>query len=123
MKLFFQIVAAAMLLLFLGVSEADCLTPNAGMSNAEKACCRQMAGQCDMNMAATHPCCRKIVQRHNVADLKDPAHFPASALSLQAAALPSGLSIDLSTRSFVFPERLRHPAHSPPKPSLVILRI
>jgi hypothetical protein len=52
MKFFYQFAAAVMLLLFFGVSGTDCLIPNAQMSAAEKACCRQMAGQCDMDMAA-----------------------------------------------------------------------
>jgi hypothetical protein len=123
MKLLYQIVAATMLLLLLGVSGADCLVPNAGMSDAEKACCRQMAGQCDMNAAAKHPCCRKIVQRHDVANLNEPSHFITPALSLQAAPLGSGLSLDVSMPSFVLPERLRHPPPDLPTPSVDILRV
>jgi hypothetical protein len=51
MKLIHQIVAATVLLLFLGVSGVDCLVPNARMRDAEKICCQQMAGQCDMTAA------------------------------------------------------------------------
>jgi hypothetical protein len=82
MKLW-QIVAAMMLFLLLGVSGADCLGPNAGMIDAEKACCRKMAGQCDMNAAAKHPCCRKIVERHDVDNLTEPSHFVAPVPSLR----------------------------------------
>ena len=74
MKPFYQFAAAVMLLLFFGVTGADCLVPNAQMSAAEKACCHQMAGQCDMDMAAKHPCCQKLVQRHDDADVNDLSH-------------------------------------------------
>lgn len=40
--LFHQIVGAVALLLFLGISGADCLVPNARMSDAEKISCQQM---------------------------------------------------------------------------------
>jgi hypothetical protein len=123
MKPFHQIVTAVMLLLFLAVSGPDCLVPNARMSDAEKACCRQMAGHCDMNMAAKHPCCQKVVQRHDDADLNNLSRFASSALSAQVATLPLGLSLDVSMQSFVLPERLWYPPHDPPIPSVEILRI
>jgi len=123
MKLLYQIVAATMLFLVLGVSGADCLAPNAKMSDAEKACCRKMAGQCDMNAAAKHPCCQKIVQRHDVANLNEPSHIINPALSLQVATLGSRFSLDVAMPSSVLPERLRHPPHDPPNPSVQILRV
>ena len=123
MKLFYQIVAATVLLLFLGVSGADCLVPNARMSAAEKLCCQQMAGQCDMSMAAKHPCCQKSVQRHDDADTNDLSHFAAPPLFSQVAILGSGLSFDLSVSLAVFPDLLGQPPHSPPVPSVEILRI
>src|ERR1700733_14173447 len=94
MKLIYQIVAAIVLLLFLGVSGADCLAPNARMSDAEKICCQKMAGQCDTSMAAKYPCCQKITQRHDDADLNDLSHFAAPPMSSQLAMLGSGLSLD-----------------------------
>ena len=123
MKPFYKIVAVSMLLLLLGASGADCLSPNVNMSAAEKACCRQMAGQCDTNAATKHPCCRKIVQRHDVANLNERSHFNPPALSLQVAALGSELLLNVSMPSFVLRERLRHPPHDPPNPSFEVLRV
>jgi hypothetical protein len=123
MKSFFQIVAATVLLLFLGVSGADCLVPNARMSDAEKMCCQRMAGQCDMNMAAKHPCCQKTVQRHDDANTNDLSHFAAPPLFSQVAILGSGLSVDLSVPQAALPNLLGQPPHVPPVPSVEILRI
>jgi hypothetical protein len=123
MKLFHQIVAAVALLLFLGVSGADCLVPNARVSDAEKICCQQMAGQCDMSMAAEHPCCQRIVQRHDVADLNDLSHFAPLPLSLHVAMLGVGSSLEIATPSFFLPERLGRPPHDSSTPSIEILRI
>src|SRR4051794_3885274 len=123
MKLIYQIVATTVLLLFLGVSGVDCLVPNARMSAAEKACCQQMAGQCDMGMAANHPCCQKIVQRQNDIDLKDISHLASPTLSLQVAMPVKGLSTDVSIPSFIDLQQLGDPPPDPPAPSVEILRI
>jgi hypothetical protein len=123
MKLIYQIVAATVLLLFLGVSGADCLVPNARMSDAEKICCQQMAGQCDMSMAAKHPCCQKITQRHDDADVNDLFHFAAPPLSSQVAMLGAGLSLDATVSLSVLPDLLGQPPHDSPVPSVEILRI
>ena len=112
-----------MLLVFFGVSGADCLVSNAQMSAAEKACCRQMAGQCDMDMAAKHPCCQKLVQRHDDADVNDLSHSAPQTLPVQVATLASDFSLRVSMRSFVLPERLKHPPHAHPIPSVEILRV
>lgn len=123
MKLIYQIAAATVLLLFLGVSGMDCLAPNARMSAAEKACCQQMAGQCDMGVAAKHPCCQKMVQRHDEADLKDLSHFASSTLSLQVVMRGQRLSTDVSIPWFIVFQQLSDPPHHPPAPSVEILRI
>jgi hypothetical protein len=123
MKLIYQIVATTVLLLFLGASGADCLVPNQRMSAAEKACCQQMAGQCDMGMAAKHPCCQKIIQRQDDVDLKDLSHFASPALSLQVATPGQGLSPDVSMPSFILVQPLDNSPHDPPDPSVEILRI
>jgi hypothetical protein len=122
MKPLYQIVAATMLLLFLGVPGADCLVPNARMSAAEKACCQQMAGQCDMNMAGKHPCCQKIVQHHDDADLNDLSPFVAP-LSLHVAMLQPSFSLHVPVQSSGLFERLGRLPHDPPSPSVEILRI
>src|SRR5580698_8624027 len=123
MKLIYQIVAATVLLLFLGASDADCLVPNVRMSDAEKMCCQQMAGQCDMSMAAKHPCCQKITQRHDDADLNDLFHFGAPTLSPQVAMLWAGLFPHATVSLSVLPDLLERPPHDPPVRSVEILRI
>jgi hypothetical protein len=123
MKLIYQIVAATVLLLFLGASDADCLVPNVRMSDAEKMCCQQMAGQCDMSMAAKHPCCQKITQRHDDADLNDLSHFASPLLSSHVAMLGSGLPLVVTVPLSVLPDLLEQPPHAPPVPSVEILRI
>jgi len=123
MKLIYQIAATTILLLFLGVSGADCLVPNARMSDSEKVCCQQMAGQCDMSMAAKHPCCQRITQRHDDADLNDLSHFAAPLLSSQVAMLGSGLPLDVVVPLSVLPDFQEKPPHDPPVPSVEILRI
>jgi hypothetical protein len=123
MKLIYQIVAATILLLFLGVSGADCLVPNVRMSDAEKMCCQQMAGQCDMSMAAKHPCCQKITQRHDDADLNDLSHLAVPPLPSEVAMLGAGFSLDATEPPSVLPDLLEQPPHAPPVPSVEILRI
>ncbi|MBB6143022.1 hypothetical protein HNQ77_000966 [Silvibacterium bohemicum] len=123
MKAFYQVAAVAVLLLFVGVSGADCLVPNARMSDAEKTCCQQMAGQCDMSMAAKHPCCQTSVQRHDDADTNDLSHFAAAPLFPQVAILGAGLSPDVSVSQVALPDLLGQPPHAPPTPSVEILRI
>jgi hypothetical protein len=123
MKPLFQIVAAMMLMLFFGVSGAGCLVPDARMSVAEKACCQQMAGQCDMSMAAKHPCCQKMTQRHDDADLKDLSHLLNSTSSLQTAILEPAFYFPVSIGFSVRFEQSEFPLHDPPDTSVTILRI
>src|SRR5882757_4302008 len=99
MKPLYQIVAAMMLLLVLGVSGADCLVPNAQMSATEVACCQQMAGQCDMSTVATHPCCQKIAHSHDEAVLDDLSHVVASPRYSHVATLDPSPSLDVSMTS------------------------
>jgi hypothetical protein len=122
MKPLYQIVAITMLLLFLGVPGVDCLVPNARMSAAEKACCQQMAGQCEMNFGGKHPCCQKIVH-HDDAVLSDLTHFVPAPLSVHVAMLALDFSLHLSDQSFVLFERLGRPPHDPPSASIEILRV
>jgi hypothetical protein len=123
MKLICQIVSATVLLLLLGASGADCLVSRVQMSDAEMMCCQQMAGQCDMSMAAKHPCCQKVTQRHDDADLNDLSHFVAPPLSSQVAMTGLGLSLDAPILLSVLPDLPGQPPHSPPILSVQILRI
>jgi hypothetical protein len=82
-----------------------------------------MAGQCDMNMAAKHPCCQKIVQRHDDVDLKDLPHFVSPTLILHAVIPRHDLPSDVTMPSFNIRQQLGDPPHSPPASSIEILRI
>jgi hypothetical protein len=93
------------------------------MTPAESACCQQMAGQCDMDMAAKHPCCQKIVQRRDDAELKDLSHFVPPTLTLHVVVPGWDLTTDIALPSFVIRQQLGDPPHSPPSPSIEILRI
>src|SRR5262245_32117522 len=54
-----KLLAGALLLLMLGVPVMACLVPGADLSEAEKACCRQMANQCGHDQVpSSHSCCR-----------------------------------------------------------------
>ena len=53
-----------------------CMLPGAHMTSEERACCRMMHDQCEqMNMPASHGCCKKT-----------PANFRESALLLNTEA-------------------------------------
>jgi hypothetical protein len=93
------------------------------MSAAEKSCCEQMAGQCDMHMAAKHPCCRKIVHRHDKAEQKSLAHFASSTLSLPVMMPERDLATDAPDLLFRGLQQFDHPPHDRPTPSIEILRI
>jgi hypothetical protein len=123
MKSVCQIFAAMTLLLLLGISGVDCFASDARMSAAEKACCQQMAGQCDMNMAAKHPCCHKIAQHHDNADLNDLSHFAAPPLSMPLALLGADSSLNMPVSPLPHPASRGKPPHDPPIPSIEILRI
>ena len=82
-----------------------------------------MAGQCDMSMAAKHPCCQKITQRNDDADVNDLSHVVAPPLSSQVAMLGAGLPPDAIVSLSVLPDLLEWRPHGPPFASVEILRI
>jgi hypothetical protein len=124
MKLFSKAAAAAMLLVLLGVPVMACLAPDAQLTDAEKACCREMANQCgDMGKAGDHSCCQTSVQHHDAAVVKDAFHTSFPNASAQVASLPP-LPMALGSISSTFvPEQLRHPPPAFASPSIEILRI
>ena len=76
-----------------------------------------------MGMASKHPCCQKMVQRHDEADLKDLSHVASSTLSLQVATPKQGLSTSVSIPLFNVLQQLGGPPHDSPALSVEILRI
>ncbi|MBA3914866.1 MAG: hypothetical protein H0X25_13675 [Acidobacteriales bacterium] len=57
-----SIVAMLLLSVWMGMPALACL-PDASMTAAEMACCRKMAGDCQMG-TAQHPCCKTTVRSH-----------------------------------------------------------
>ncbi len=50
---------------------AACVLPGAGMTSAERECCKKMAEQCgDRGMAKSHPCCKVTATPANFHALK-----------------------------------------------------
>jgi hypothetical protein len=124
MKLFSKTVAAAMLLVMLGVPAMACLQPDTQLTDEEKACCREMANQCgSMDMPGDHSCCHKSVQHHDVAVVKDASHISYSQSSAQVASFHLPVVPSESVGHPSVPERLRHPPPSSAHPSIEILRI
>lgn len=124
MKPFRQLVAVLTLLWFFGVSGAECLVSSAAqMSSADKLCCQQMAGQCDMGMAAEHPCCKKIAPQ-NYALLNEEPHRTPTLLSWSLPILGTAFFLRAPvTQLFPHFEWLGRPPKAPPSSSITILRI
>jgi hypothetical protein len=123
MKLFSKAVAAAVLLVLLGVPAMACLMPNAQLTEQEKSCCRKMANECgSMGMHGDHSCCQKTRQQ-DAAVVTDATHFMFSQSSVQVADVDLLLSSALSVEHTSAPERLRHPPPKFSSPFVEILRI
>jgi|SRR5579872_1100537 len=62
MKLVGKFLVIGLIAMMFAVPVMACLLPNAALSPQEKACCREMAGQCgDMGMSSSHSCCKSTV--------------------------------------------------------------
>ena len=58
-KLLIKVGVSALALMLAALPVAACVLPGAGMTSAERECCKKMAEQCgDMGMAKSHPCCK-----------------------------------------------------------------
>src|ERR1700686_2727720 len=58
-KLLVKVGVSALALMLAALPVAACVLPGAGMTSAERECCKKMAEQCgDMGMAKSHPCCK-----------------------------------------------------------------
>jgi hypothetical protein len=59
LKLVQNFAVFALAVLFATLPVAACVLPGAGMTSAERECCKKMAEQCgDRGMAKSHPCCK-----------------------------------------------------------------
>jgi hypothetical protein len=123
MRAFRQFGVLVLLLVTCLAPAMGCMVPNAQMNSEERACCRAMKNQCgQMEMPASHGCCKKIPPsvHDNALDTKVVALHPVAitAVWLTASELLNPTSV--VTGSF------EHVDSSPPKspPSAIsILRI
>ena len=124
MMRFGKLVAGAVLLMMLGVPAMACVIPDAQLSEAEKACCRQMANQCGkMEMPNGHSCCETTVKPQQSAVLK-----PAPILSnhqIVIAVVPMAMAADPQQAQTAYStiRALRHPPPDAHAPTIEILRI
>jgi hypothetical protein len=123
MRVFRQFGALVLLLVTCLAPAMDCMVPNAQMNSEERACCRAMKNQCgQMEMPASHGCCKKIPPsvHDNALDTRVIALHPVSipAIWLTASELLNPTSVVTGS--------IEQVDYSPPKsPSsaLSILRI
>jgi hypothetical protein len=123
MRLFSKLVAGAVLLLMLGVPAMACLISDAQLSEAEKACCRQMANQCaSMDMPNGHSCCQTMVKPQQSAMLKPTPGFGYHRIVLDLVPV----TVALPPQQVPFGNSIRVLRHPPPNidsPSIEVLRI
>ena len=59
MRLAAKVGVSILALMLAALPVAACVLPGAGMTSAERECCKKMAEQCgDMGMTKSHPCCK-----------------------------------------------------------------
>jgi hypothetical protein len=108
-----SIVALGMLAMWLTVPALACL-PTPQMTDAEMACCKKMAGDCEMG-TAQHPCC-KTTTRDNAPYLSNSHSAISAPTQATTAVLPVIEIIGLPDASsqFVTPSDAHAPPESPP---------
>jgi hypothetical protein len=74
LKLLIKVGVSALALMLAALPVAACVLPGAGMTSAERECCKKMAEQCgDMGMAKSHPCCQPTTTSLDFHALKAPS--------------------------------------------------
>ncbi len=115
---------AVLLLLLSCVAPAmACMAPASPMTAEEQACCRMMKSQCgQMEMPASHPCCKKVAADVQANTLKtDTVSFHPAVTAVFWVSSFDFLNAQSASRNWV-----QRPEHSPPKapPSaIIVLRI
>ena len=123
MKCLRQFGAILLLLVACVAPAMACMAPDAQMTAEERACCRMMNSQCgQMEMPASHGCCKKV-----------PGNIQGSALKSDAVSIHSAVFVALWVFSFerhalqrANSDWAQHPEPPPPNPppsSSGILRI
>jgi hypothetical protein len=71
LKLLIKVGVSTLALMLAALPVAACVLPGAGMTSAERECCKKMAEQCgDMGMAKSHPCCQPTDSPNDLHALK-----------------------------------------------------
>src|SRR5579885_3207202 len=62
LKLIGKPLVAGLIAMMFAIPVMACVLPNAALTPEEKACCRQMAGQCgNMGLSSSHSCCKSTL--------------------------------------------------------------
>lgn len=81
LKLLIKVGVSALALMLAALPGAACVLPGAGMTSAERECCKKMAEQCGhAGMAKSHSCCQ-------------PTASPSDLHALKAASSQDNLSL------------------------------
>ena len=124
MMRFGKFVAGAVLLMMLGVPAMACVIPDAQLSEAEKACCRQMKGDCGkMEMPNGHSCCETTVRPQQSAMLKSAPSLSNHQIVLAVVQIPTSAAPQQLQAAYATIRAVRHPPPDAHAPTIEILRI
>jgi len=117
-----------MLMLMLGVPAMACLTPETQLSQAEKTCCREMAGDCGhMNMPGAMPgglaCCQTTVKPPQAAIVKPTSNLSSHGTVMGMAPAATAVTLQRFVPRETALRPWRHPPPDAGTPTIQILRI
>src|SRR6267142_2275544 len=104
MKVVCKLLALAMVFIVWGAPVMACLAPDARLTDEERECCREMAGQCD-EMPSSHSCCQPTVTSEHQSFLVAQHHFQPE-LSLVSTLLD--VDADSEDRSVLLSADIPH---------------
>ena len=113
LKLLIKVGVSALALMLAALPVAACVLPGAGMTSAERECCKKMAEQCgEMGMAKSHPCCQPTGSPTDLHALKaSSSQDHLSLVVLQGLPISVQAVTCLSLAPMAFPVSY---THSPP---------
>lgn len=125
MKSVRQFAVILMVLLPLLAPTMACALPNAQLSSAERACCKQMKNECgSMGMPASHGCCHKEVSAVDQRNAMIQAQSTSVQIDLTAiAGLPPAILLTLPVSKSDLAQRPASTLPQSPPPAISILRI